>query len=72
MDDLLHVKGITTRILELNSQRMTCRRCPGPEGPPRASPTPLGGSEDHRAPAPQVGAEGSLLPRTRTRENIWL
>ncbi|KAF4803921.1 F-box/WD repeat-containing protein 7 [Turdus rufiventris] len=57
LDDLLHVKGITTRILELNSQRMTCRRCPGPERPPRASPTPLGDNEDHRAPAAQVVAE---------------
>ncbi|XP_051494548.1 uncharacterized protein HI_1008-like, partial [Apus apus] len=25
LEDLLQVKGITTRILELNSQRMTCR-----------------------------------------------
>ncbi|XP_033371499.1 F-box/WD repeat-containing protein 7 isoform X4 [Parus major] len=43
---------------------MTCRRCPGPEGPPRASPTPLGDSEDHRAPAaqPKAGAESALLP----------
>ncbi|KAM9602229.1 ribosomal RNA-processing protein 8 isoform 2-T2 [Morphnus guianensis] len=31
LDDLLHVKGITTRILELNSQRMTCRRRPSSE-----------------------------------------
>ncbi|KAM6098584.1 ribosomal RNA-processing protein 8 isoform 2-T2 [Theristicus caerulescens] len=35
LDDLLHVKGITTRILELNSQRMTCRRRPSSEEAPR-------------------------------------
>ncbi|XP_025904914.1 F-box/WD repeat-containing protein 7-like [Nothoprocta perdicaria] len=37
LDDLLHVKGITTRILELNSQRMTCRRRPSSEEPVRVS-----------------------------------
>ncbi|XP_071609754.1 ribosomal RNA-processing protein 8 isoform X1 [Heliangelus exortis] len=30
LDDLLHVKGITTRILELNSQRITCQRPSSP------------------------------------------
>ncbi|XP_071286079.1 ribosomal RNA-processing protein 8 isoform X2 [Agelaius tricolor] len=65
LDDLLHVKGITTRILELNSQRMTCRRCPGPEGPPRASPAPLGDSEDHRAPAAQMKRKSENGPDGR-------
>ncbi|XP_051647103.1 F-box/WD repeat-containing protein 7-like [Manacus candei] len=57
LDDLLHVKGITTRILELNSQRMTCRRRPGPEGAPRASPAQPVDSGDSRVPAAQVVAE---------------
>ncbi|KAM6226049.1 LOW QUALITY PROTEIN: uncharacterized protein LJ264_015962 [Porphyrio hochstetteri] len=53
LDDLLHVKGITTRILELNSQRMTCHRPSGPQGAPRGvSPALQGGSN---TPAPQGG-----------------
>ncbi|XP_061845778.1 ribosomal RNA-processing protein 8 isoform X3 [Colius striatus] len=52
LDDLLHVKGITTRILELNSQRMTCRR---PSNSEAARPNPsLQG--DSKAAAPQVPA----------------
>ncbi|XP_074427749.1 ribosomal RNA-processing protein 8 isoform X1 [Larus michahellis] len=54
LDDLLHVKGITTRILELNSQRMTCRRRPSSEEAARVSPTLQG---DGKAPVPQVVAE---------------
>ncbi|XP_010575027.1 PREDICTED: ribosomal RNA-processing protein 8 isoform X2 [Haliaeetus leucocephalus] len=54
LDDLLHVKGITTRILELNSQRMTCRRRPSSEEAARVSPGLQG---DSKAPAPQVVAE---------------
>lgn len=54
LDDLLHVKGITTRILELNSQRMTCRRRPSSEEAARVSPGLQG---DNKAPAPQVGKE---------------
>lgn len=54
LDDLLHVKGITTRILELNSQRMTCRRRPSSEDAARVSPTLQG---DGKAPVPQVGEE---------------
>lgn len=54
LDDLLHVKGITTRILELNSQRMTCRRRPSSEEAVRVSPALLG---DSKAPVPQVVAE---------------
>ncbi|KAK2517570.1 hypothetical protein Q9233_013005 [Columba guinea] len=53
LDDLLHVKGITTRILELNSQRMTCRRRPSGEEAARASPAP----RDGNAAAPQAVAE---------------
>ncbi|XP_064914865.1 ribosomal RNA-processing protein 8 isoform X2 [Columba livia] len=53
LDDLLHVKGITTRILELNSQRMTCRRRPSGEEAARASPAPQDGS----TAAPQAVAE---------------
>ncbi|XP_075347576.1 ribosomal RNA-processing protein 8 isoform X3 [Mycteria americana] len=54
LDDLLHVKGITTRILELNSQRMTCRRRPSSEEAARVSPGLQG---DSKAPVPQVVAE---------------
>ncbi|XP_040440010.1 ribosomal RNA-processing protein 8 isoform X1 [Falco naumanni] len=54
LDDLLHVKGITTRILELNSQRMTCRRRPSSEEAARVSPGLQGES---KAPVPQVVAE---------------
>ncbi|XP_074865407.1 F-box/WD repeat-containing protein 7-like [Carettochelys insculpta] len=50
LDDLLHVKGITTRILELNSQRMTCRRRPSSEDAPSGSPSQPG----HNAQGPQV------------------
>ncbi|XP_078514869.1 F-box/WD repeat-containing protein 7-like isoform X1 [Lissotriton helveticus] len=34
LEDLLHVKGITTRILEINSDRLTCRKrqCSGDTG----------------------------------------
>ncbi|KAH1185786.1 hypothetical protein KIL84_018535 [Mauremys mutica] len=53
LDDLLHVKGITTRILELNSQRMTCRRRPSSEEAPGESPSQQG----HDAPVPQMLAE---------------
>ncbi|XP_008942184.1 PREDICTED: F-box/WD repeat-containing protein 7-like, partial [Merops nubicus] len=54
VDDLLHVKGITTRILELNSQRMMCRRRPGSEEAARGGPALPG---DSQAPVPQVVAE---------------
>nr|XP_013026102.2 ribosomal RNA-processing protein 8 isoform X1 [Anser cygnoides] len=54
LDDLLHVKGITTRILELNSQRMTCRRRPSSEEAARVSP---GLQRDSKAPVPQAAAE---------------
>ncbi|XP_074672772.1 ribosomal RNA-processing protein 8 isoform X1 [Strix aluco] len=54
LDDLLHVKGITTRILELNSQRMTCRRRPSNEEAARGSPALQG---DSKAPVPQAVAE---------------
>ncbi|XP_074996672.1 ribosomal RNA-processing protein 8 isoform X3 [Calonectris borealis] len=54
LDDLLHVKGITTRILELNSQRMTCRRRPSSEEAARVSPGLQG---DSKGPVPQVVAE---------------
>nr|XP_033806007.1 F-box/WD repeat-containing protein 7-like isoform X1 [Geotrypetes seraphini] len=37
LEDLLHVKGITTRILELNSERLTCRKRQGSEDPIRGS-----------------------------------
>ncbi|XP_065452841.1 F-box/WD repeat-containing protein 7-like [Chrysemys picta bellii] len=53
LDDLLHVKGITTRILELNSQRMTCRRRPSSEEAPGGSPS----QQEQDAPVPQVLAE---------------
>ncbi|CAM2117493.1 unnamed protein product [Caretta caretta] len=55
LDDLLHVKGITTQILELNSQRMICRRRPSSEEAPGGSPSQQG----HTAPVPQLF---SLLP----------
>ncbi|XP_067420738.1 F-box/WD repeat-containing protein 7-like isoform X2 [Emydura macquarii macquarii] len=50
LDDLLHVKGVTTRILELNSQRMTCRRRPLREDAPGGSPSQQGAN----AHMPQV------------------
>ncbi|XP_029768725.1 uncharacterized protein LOC115271300 [Terrapene carolina triunguis] len=53
LDDLLHVKGITTRILELNSQRMTCRRRPSSEEAPGGSPS----QQEEDVPVPQVLAE---------------
>ncbi|GAB0181119.1 F-box/WD repeat-containing protein 7-like [Grus japonensis] len=58
LDDLLHVKGITTRILELNSQRMTCRRRPSSEEAARVSPGLQG---DSKAPVPQVRFETCSL-----------
>nr|XP_028581290.1 ribosomal RNA-processing protein 8 isoform X4 [Podarcis muralis] len=51
LDDLLRVKGITARILELNSQRMTC-------SPEPACPAPSSSS-----PAPEVGLAGATLAR---------
>ncbi|XP_026577389.1 ribosomal RNA-processing protein 8 isoform X2 [Pseudonaja textilis] len=60
LEDLLRVKGITARILELNRQRVTCSHRPEtPDRPPATAPRP-------RRPGlspPRQGGRGATQPR---------
>ncbi|XP_058040718.1 F-box/WD repeat-containing protein 7-like isoform X1 [Ahaetulla prasina] len=54
LEDLLRVKGITARTLELNRQRVTCSHRPEiPDGPPRRRPDGAQGS-------PRAGREAAV------------